>query len=82
MNDLPQNVTSRYLTNLLHEGRNADFDILLIEQKENIVEEQSCGYYYKAAVWCLSKQETVHVVGASPVVALRRALEKFGVTFK
>lgn len=81
----PQAVTERYVSNLLHYGRNKEFDIATISRDVTIVDETCVGVYFNVL---LTKQnasgELPHqrASGATIAQALRRALEKHGVTFR
>lgn len=81
MNPSPQAVTERYVSNLIHNGRNREFDIRRIDQQENIVEEVEVGRYHRAFVMD-TKTETQVGVGATIAQAVRAALTKHGVTFR
>jgi hypothetical protein len=78
----PQAVTERYVSNLLHYGRNKEFDVLSITQHENIVNDELCGYYFKACVFTADRVTLEKAHAATVSQALRRALEKHGVTFR
>lgn len=75
----PQNITTRYTNTLLRDGSNADFQIISMTRKPNIVKDQVVGYYYEMTVQ--QSQSSNLSVGATPEQALERALESFGVTF-
>lgn len=86
MNTTPQAVTERYVTNLINYGRNREFDIASISrqitQKDGIV----VGVYFDAILTCPDSGEEGHKTqmasGATISQAVRRALEKHGVTFR
>ena len=80
MTNPPQNLTDRYVTNLLHHGRNATFDLSALTQCDSVVKQETVGCYYEAVVQHLMQHESA--CGATPVVAVKRALEKHGVSFK
>lgn len=76
----PQQVTSRYTSNLLHNGANKDFDIEHITRHANVQDGFACGFYFKVAVQHVGT--TSVALGATPEQGLRRALEQHGVTFR
>jgi hypothetical protein len=80
MNTAPQQVTERYLSNLLHYGRNKEFDILHIDREESKHQDIVVGYYYTVSI--VGKTRNEHAAGATLAEAVRRALEKHGVTFR
>lgn len=81
MNNTPQQVTQRYISNLLHYGRNKEFDIISVDQKANVAEDATqVGVYY--SVWIVNKTEGKGAYGATLAQATRRCLEKHGVTFR
>lgn len=83
MNNSPQAVTERYISNLLRDGQNAEFAVTSMERKPFCVGEEHCGFYYIVNVMQghLSG-EAVSSVGPTPSSALRNALTKLGVTFR
>jgi hypothetical protein len=76
MSTAPQSVTERYVSNLLHYGRNKEFDIDYIKQMPNVVEDENVGYYYVVRIG----NQTAN--GATIQQAVHRCLEKHGVTFR
>lgn len=83
MNNIPQAVTERYVTHLLNRGQNRDFQILHIYKKASWIDQHYVGAYYEATI-CSHVPDAPGETGtgASPSQALRRALEKHGVTFR
>lgn len=80
MPTLPQSVTSRYASNLVRDGRNRDFEIDAIVRKPALVDGHLVGHYYAATV--VHQILRAEGIGASPLQATTRALEKLGVTFR
>ena len=81
MNNLPQNVTSRYARNLLVKGSNNEFELMGLSRQYSMAEDLCVGNYYQIDI----KQPGVAVktaVGVTPEQAVHRCLEKHGVTFK
>lgn len=80
---LPSNMTSRYLTNLLHNGTNKNFEIEVIIRDRSMIEDICVGVFYRITVKRPSETTINKLVGIgpTPVCALRHALSKFGVTF-
>jgi hypothetical protein len=76
MSTSPQAVTERYVTNLINYGRNREFDIDYIKQMPNVVDGENVGVYYVARIGNQIAN------GATISQAVRRALEKHGVTFR
>jgi len=77
---IPTESTSRYASNLLTNGSNADFTLLTCFRKDNIIRNQIVGGYYECDIRHLS--ETKSGVGATPLAAVKNALNSFGVSFK
>lgn len=80
MTNPPQNLTDRYVSALLYNGRNNRFDLLKLEQQASIVGQETVGYYYNAVVENLGVTKEAN--GPTPMCAVKRALEKHGVNFK
>lgn len=81
MNNLPQAVTDRYVTNLLHNGVNAEFRLDSMCCFPWCAEERICGHYYKAVIFPNGAALVIDV-GPTPQAALKNALSKAGVTFR
>lgn len=79
----PQNVTDRYINNLLRNGKNDDYETHTISRQVSTVDNIPVGIYYTVnlAKPAADFQEFIGI-GATPNAALRRALEKDGVTFR
>lgn len=83
MNNPPQNVSTRYLTNLLHNGQNNEFRLTLIATHETFVHETFVGYHYIVSITPITGPKEANAgIGATPIQALQHVLTKFGVTFK
>lgn len=80
MNPTPQAVTERYVSNLITNGRNKEFDVNTIVQRTHHVEGEPCGVYFTAVIDYQKVSRDAH--GATVSQAVRRALEKHGVTFR
>lgn len=78
----PQAVTERYVSNLLHNGRNKEFDICEVQRCSWMVDDQDVGCYFYIKITTATKDRVSDSNGATPAQALRRALEKLGVTFR
>jgi hypothetical protein len=76
----PTQVTERYLSNLLHYGRNKEFDINFIKKFDNKIDDEIVGVYFTVRVD--QGNNGLLASGATISQALRRALEKHGVTFR
>lgn len=84
MSTSPQAVTERYVSNLLRDGQNAEFRLVNLQIRPWVVDEEACGWYYFCIVETVagSAGPVKEAVGVTPVVALRNALTKLGVTFR
>lgn len=82
MNNPPQAVTERYVSNLLNHGENNDFRFIALETHTTMAEGESIGWHYKLFLRSVANNEVEVGYGDTPSFALRRALEKFGVTFR
>jgi hypothetical protein len=80
MTNPPQNVSERYISNLLRTGANSDFILHYITKRESRVDNLVVGTYYDASIYHGGDNQAA--AGATPSQAVRRAMEKFGVTFK
>jgi len=79
----PQNVSSRYVRNLICAGSNQNFELDKLEQR--IAQTPSglpCGFYFYAGVKRCLTFETYYAEGVTPESAVKRCLENIGVTFK
>lgn len=86
MTNPPQAVTERYISNLLHYGRNKDFDICEIKRQIHSVDARVVGVYFQAITLpanLLDVGLNRRVgVGATAAQAIRHCLEQHGVTFR
>ena len=80
MDNAPKAITERYISNLIHNGRNREFDIDSVVMEEHVVETTVVGYFYRVRL--LAKTDAEVGVGATIAAAVRNALHKFGVTFR
>ncbi len=79
----PQQVTERYVRALLVEGKNDRYEIVTVGRQIAAVDNIPVGTYYGVSVAVPSDNfRELLGIGATPVAALRRALEKDGVTFR
>lgn len=76
---LPQQVTTRYISNLLRRGKNDIFEITKLIQQDSIYDGITIGSYYLATV---QRQSAETAAGVTPEQAVLRALAKHGVTFR
>lgn len=79
---LPQAVTNKYTHNLILTGSNDVFAVDFVQSEPNVVNGDVIGHYFAARVIFKSDQTAMRGHGATPRQAVRKALEKFGVTFK
>lgn len=78
----PQNVTDRYIHRLLTRGRNDTFELESLVQKIAAVDSLPVGVYFEANVKRTVGFENQSAAGATPREAVRRSLEKHGVSFR
>lgn len=86
MQNPPQNVSERYVNNLLRNGKNNLFFLHYMQLENAEVDGHVIGQYIRVELCAHNKftqpSPAWQGVGATPSQAVRRALEKFGVTFK
>lgn len=82
MTTTPQAVTERYVSNLIHYGRNKEFDIFKVLREDSIVQDEHVGVYFEVCITTSLNDSTIWARGATISQAVRRALEKHGVTFR
>jgi hypothetical protein len=82
MTNTPQHVTSRYVRNLLVKGENNEYVIINMNRRTNMVDELIIGYYYATELTTLGTRITKMAIGVTPEQAVRRCLEKHGVSFR
>lgn len=77
----PQAVTERYVSNLIHYGRNKEFNIIKIIRQENMVSGDLVGFYYETVI---DSKFVFNEIGRGATIAqaVRGALIKHGVTFR
>lgn len=80
----PQAVTQKYVSNLIYNGRNKEFDIDLVTRRSHFEGEEHVGYYFTVTVTRGEERPGTgqQASGATISQAVRRALEKYGVTFR
>lgn len=79
----PQNVTDRYINNLLRNGKNDDYETHTVSRQIATVSNIPVGIYYSVTVTKPAADFKEFVgIGATPNEALRRALQQDGVTFR
>lgn len=77
----PQQVTSRYVRNLLVKGKNNEFELCSLTRQYHDIEGLCIGIYYQTVI--KSTDHFKHVaVGVTCEQAVHRCLEKHGVTFR
>lgn len=76
----PQAVTERYVSNLIMNGRNKDYDIITVQQQSSKHEGVTVGYFYRVSLHSVQAD----LVGYGPTItaATRDALMRYGVTFR
>lgn len=84
---LPQSVTERYVSNLIHNGRNKEFDITTINRDITELQGRVIGVFYRVCILNphITEPSVVNKalgVGATIAQAVRHALELHGVTFR
>jgi hypothetical protein len=78
----PQSVTERYVSNLLHYGRNKEFDIASVNREIHTHDNICVSVYFTVIVIHGTTYKSEFAAGATVQQATRRALEKHGVTFR
>ena len=79
----PQQVTPRYVTNLLIKGKNEDFELISLEHQQALHDNIVVGSYYNVTIrQPLPDHSSEIASGVTPHQALERALIKFGVSFR
>lgn len=80
----PQAVTQKYVSNLIYNGRNKEFDIDLVTRRSHFEGKEHVGYYFTVTVTRGEERPGTgqQASGATISQAVRRALEKYGVTFR
>ena len=79
---LPQQVTIRYVGNLIRRGRTDDFELINLIRLEATHDDILIGHYYEAIVLRPSAAASETAAGVTPLQAVQRALSKSGVTFR
>ena len=82
--NLPQNISDRYVHSLLINGSNRTFSLMALCTHATIQNNVNLGTHYSAKVDTdLNGDDDTRLgYGATPLGAVRRALELWGVTFK
>lgn len=78
---LPQQVTIRYVMNLLRKGSTDDFEVIKLLRQDAIHDGIVIGHYYDATIF-RTNSNTETASGVTPTQAIQRALIKAGVTFR
>lgn len=78
----PQSVTERYIHRLLTRGRNDIFELESVTQRVATHDNIPVGIFFEANVKRSLGFENQVAAGATPREAVRRSLEKHGVTFR
>ena len=79
----PQQVTPRYITNLLVKGKNEDYELISLEHQNAMHDNIIVGSYYNITIrQPLPDHSSEIASGVTPHQAAERALTKFGVTFR
>jgi hypothetical protein len=83
VNQNPQALTLRYITNLLIKGKNDEFELITLEHQQSLHDDIVVGSYYNVIVRRPMPDHSSEVAsGVTPHQAIHRALVKFGVTFR
>ena len=77
----PQQVTSRYVRNLIFKGVNNEFRFVALTRTGHFIDQVCVGMYYEAIV-ANNEERKLTAVGVTPEQAVHRCLEKHGVTFR
>lgn len=82
MTNAPQSVTERYISNLIHYGRNRDFAIASVTERENTHEGLVVGNFYTVNIRPINSPTGQASHGATLALAVRHCLQDHGVTFR
>lgn len=77
----PQNVSNRYANAILTNGSNRVFSLMALDTHATIQNNVNLGTHYSATVAIDLEPYSKCGYGATPLAAVRRALELWGVTF-
>lgn len=78
----PQAITERYVSNLIHYGRNKEFEINDLRKFYSKVDNSVVGIYFTVWIDTATGGECQEASGATIAQAVRRSLERHGVTFR
>jgi hypothetical protein len=79
---LPQEVTIRYIGNLIRHGENDTFELINLIRQNATHDDVVIGHYYEAIVLRINDAASESAAGVTPYQAVQRALSKSGVTFR
>ena len=80
---IPQQVTDRYVRNLINKGKNNDFEIITLQREQATHDGIVIGEYYDIIIRKpMPDHSSERASGVTASQAVRRALAKFGVTFR
>jgi hypothetical protein len=84
MNNEPQQVTLRYVGNLIRRGSTPEFELVHLLRRNATHDEIVIGHYYEAIVNRLTDatNSAQTAAGVTPYQAVQRALSKAGLTFR
>lgn len=77
----PQNVSDRYANAILTNGRNRIFSLMSLDTHATVQNGVNLGTHYSASIATDYEPDSKIGYGATPLGAVRRALELWGVTF-
>jgi hypothetical protein len=86
MNNLPQNATARYISNLLRRDHTDNFELTMLTRENALNDGIIVGTYYTVSI-ISGRQDNISAdvrsaSGVTPAQATSRCLKKFGVTFR
>jgi len=79
---LPQEVTIRYIGNLIRHGENDAFELINLIRQDATHDDVVIGHYYEAIVYRRNDAASESAAGVTPYQAVQRALTKSGVKFR
>lgn len=79
----PESVTDRYINNLIRRGKNDTYEIERIQRDIASVDNIPVGVYFSVALSVpMEDHRQILAIGATPLAAIQRALEKDGVQLR
>ena len=82
-NNVPQQVTNRYISALINKGKNDTFEIITLQREQALHDGIVVGSYFDVTITKpMPDHASERASGVTAAQAVSRALSKFGVTFR